>query len=159
MISMVFRTTGVYGIMNAWAGGLYEPSAFLWRLGHSARQRSPVGWAKAAWAPCHCGADRAEERAGRPRPREIHSSGWHAKENAAPTQLVDIARMAGPEPLERGPVALHGQRIIGIATREAVPGDRRLRCRCKTMDTGGISTSVDSAVPAWAIHGVVPTCW
>jgi hypothetical protein len=29
MISITFPTTGVYGITNAWAGGLYEPPAFF----------------------------------------------------------------------------------------------------------------------------------
>jgi hypothetical protein len=29
IISMTFCTTGVYGVTNAWAGGLYEPPAFF----------------------------------------------------------------------------------------------------------------------------------
>jgi hypothetical protein len=38
---MTFCTTGVYGITNAWAGGLCEPPAFFVELGHSARRPQP----------------------------------------------------------------------------------------------------------------------
>ena len=46
-------------------------------------------------------------------------SSRRAKENAAPDGLVDIAGVAGAKALERGPVALHRQRLVGIAAGEA----------------------------------------